>query len=634
MSSSELLGILKNIEDQSIEIMRRREEISRIRSFDLNVIIPNMKQILKTLVVLAKRVEAGIRPEQEIYGALLLEIAKILILSPENAKKTFEFIKKIFSTFPQVLSERALLFTVSALKYFVSASCEILFDDATKTIFAKALASEDIDLRNVGLDSLIYVLWKVPWATDHYMDLLNSIISNESDPLHDVLFERLSIIAEKSFLCVKPIVEKILEKHKDVSIMPQSVVKFIASLNIPIYKKDDLNRIGKLLEEIALTHKDREARILALVHLANLYKNAVLVEEKRRLLNVINQLVMQLSGSSMDIEVALACLKALSIPVWGNLEISEEILNRLIATYYTTSDSTIRYAFVDALFAVYSNLPQFFSPIAKFLIDELIRTTDTEFLKKLTDTLSAVIGSAPNRLIVEKILDDLLGLYDRSEEEFGPFLRLWVAENIFLPIAKIYPEVILDFADRLIEACKKTFDVSLYERFAYIAFEALRRFSKHENAVKLFVFILHPPSYEETYDTLLDMLANLAHRFQDSIVRNFDTLLRVYVAILKAQREVTDVRERYYVVDKAIKDLTRVLNVIRSALKPEVMHKYASLLLHMYATVPPDTLKDVEYVLKVSAADNRILNELKNAAQRIRVPPERLERLAQMGITG
>ena len=54
MSSSELLKLLGIIEDRSIDRERRLRELMRISRFDLNVIIPNMKFILKTLVSLAK----------------------------------------------------------------------------------------------------------------------------------------------------------------------------------------------------------------------------------------------------------------------------------------------------------------------------------------------------------------------------------------------------------------------------------------------------------------------------------------------------------------------------------------------------------------------------------------------------
>ena len=631
MSSSELLKLLGIIEDRSIDRERRLRELMRISRFDLNVIIPNMKFILKTLVSLAKYVEAGGVQEQEVYGALLLEISKVLVFSPENSRKTFEFIKKVFSTFPRVLSGRSLLYTVEALKYFISTNRELIFDGVVKEIYTKALWSKDLSLRREGLKSLLYVLWVVPWATNYYIDVLKPIMTNEGDPLHDSLFEGLGVIAEKSFLSVKPIVDMIIKSYDSPLKMPPAVIRFIASLNIPIYKKEDLKMIGGILEEVALKHKDVRIRGVAIISLANLYKNAVFIEEKRRLLKIIQTLVEETIGMSDGVNIALACLKALSIPVWGNVEVPHEIIRRLLNVYNWISDVATRFAFVDALFATYSNIPSIFPIVAEFLVNEIIRTVDTEFLKKLTDTLQAIISSALSKNVIEEVLRQVLGLYQLPEDKLGPFQRLWLAENILIPIARIYPEVILDFTEDLIKAYKKTFDVTLYEVFARVAFEALKRYPNHENARMLFRLLLSSPSYEETYDVMLELLANLAHKFQDELVENLDIIVKTYVAIRKAQKEITDIGERYYVVDKAIKDLIRILNAIRPVLKQESAQKCAALLIHIYVTAPPDVIRDAEYLLEMSKDSPLLFNALRDTIRKFKIPSEKIEKLRQLG---
>ena len=631
MSSSELLKLLGIIEDRSIDRERRLRELMRISRFDLNVIIPNMKFILKTLVSLAKYVEAGGVQEQEVYGVLLLEISKVLVFSPENSRKTFEFIKKVFSAFPRVLSGRSLLYTVEALKYFISTNRELIFDGVVKEIYTKALWGKDLSLRREGLKSLLYVLWVVPWATNYYIDVLKPIMTNESDPLHDSLFEGLSVIAEKSFLSVKPIVDMIIKSYDSPLKMPPAVIRFIASLNIPIYKKEDLKMIGGILEEVALKHKDVRIRGVAIISLANLYKNAVFIEEKRRLLKIIQTLVEETIGMSDGVNIALACLKALSIPVWGNVEVPHEIIRRLLNVYNWISDVATRFAFIDVLFATYSNIPSIFPIVAEFLVNEIIRTVDTEFLKKLTDTLQAIISSALSKNVIEEVLRQVLGLYQLPEDKLGPFQRLWLAENILIPIARIYPEVILDFTEDLIKAYKKTFDVTLYEVFARVAFEALKRYPNHENARMLFRLLLSSPSYEETYDVMLELLANLAHKFQDELVENLDIIVKTYVAIRKAQKEITDIGERYYVVDKAIKDLIRILNAIRPVLKQESAQKCATLLIHIYVTAPPDVIRDAEYLLEMSKDSPLLFNALRDAIRKFKIPSEKIEKLRQLG---
>lgn len=631
MSSSELLKLLGIIEDRSIDRERRLRELMRISRFDLNVIIPNMKFILKTLVSLAKYVEAGGVQEQEVYGVLLLEISKVLVFSPENSRKTFEFIKKVFSAFPRVLSGRSLLYTVEALKYFISTNRELIFDGVVKEIYTKALWGKDLSLRREGLKSLLYVLWFVPWATNYYIDVLKPIMTNESDPLHDSLFEGLSVIAEKSFLSVKPIVDMIIKSYDSPLKMPPAVIRFIASLNIPIYKKEDLKKIGGILEEVALKHKDVRIRGVAIISLANLYKNAVFIEEKRRLLKIIQTLVEETIGMSDGVNIALACLKALSIPVWGNVEVPHEIIRRLLNIYNWISDVATRFAFIDALFATYSNIPSIFPIVAEFLVNEIIRTVDTEFLKKLTDTLQAIISSALSKNVIEEVLRQVLGLYQLPEDKLGPFQRLWLAENILIPIARIYPGVILDFTEDLIKAYKKTFDVTLYEVFARVAFEALKRYPNHENARMLFRLLLSSPSYEETYDVMLELLANLAHKFQDELVENLDIIVKTYVAIRKAQKEITDIGERYYVVDKAIKDLIRILNAIRPVLKQESAQKCAALLIHIYVTAPPDVIRDAEYLLEMSKDSPLLFNALRDTIRKFKIPSEKIEKLRQLG---
>lgn len=631
MSSSDLLNILRFVEDRGSNLQERLEAISKIPQLDPNILVHNIKHILATLTSLGKYVEMGISEEHETYGALLIALSKVLKFTPEHVEKTLEFIKKIQTTFPRVLSGRALQMTLHALKEFISAKPEIIFDPDVKGLFKRALTSTEYSLRLHGLHSLIHSLWIVPWATNYYIDLLNSIISSERDPLRPILFEELGKIAEKSYLPVKPIAQMILEKYKSPADIPKYIVRFIASLNIPIYKREDLNTMGSLLEKISISHRDNEIRVISILGLANMYRNPTLTDEKRRLIKLLEQLSTELVEDPTNVELALACLRALSIPVWGSLEVPEDIVRNLLLAY-DRAQGQQRYLFIDAIFNVYSNLPYLLKPVLKFLINELARTTDFEFVRKLTDTLNAIASSAPERFIIEEIMKTTLMAYSLPEEEFGAFIRIWIAENILMHIAKTTPSIILDFADEIIDAYEKLPSVTLYEAFSRIFLQSLRISPEHKKATKLLDYILSAPNYEDTFDIVLRILLELVYKFKEYLANRLDTFDKVLDAMLKRQSEITDVRERYYVVVDAIKNLVRILNAISPAIKPENTTTYCDILLKMLANAPEDAVKDIEFLIKNFIVEPNRKTLMSARAKKELFPPDRLRVLKELGV--
>ncbi|MCR8453560.1 MAG: hypothetical protein NDP13_01015 [Crenarchaeota archaeon] len=631
MSSSSLLDVLKIIEDRELKIQERLAAINKIPQLDSNILIANIRRILETLTYLGKYVEMGIPSEQETYGTLLLILSEVLKLAPKYIDETFKFLRKIHEAFPKTLSERALTMTLHALKNFVGIKHEIIFDPYVKDLFRKALMSKEHYVRLEGLRSLIDSLWIVPWATSYYMDLLNLLISNEQDPLHATLFEELGKIAKKSYLPVRPIVQMLLKEYTIPTNIPKHVVRFIANLNIPIYKREDINSVGKLLEEIALLHKDSELGIISIFGLANMYRNPALIEEKQRLIKLLEQLSTEATKSA-NINLALACLKALSIPAWGDLEIPESIIEGLLSAYSKIQDPHQCHLFIDALFSVYSNLPRLSRLIIGFLVNELTRITDIELMRKFTDTLSAIASSAPQENIIKDILKFTLAAYNRSDEEFSAFMRIWVAENVLLRIARTNPRIILDSADELLDAYRKVPSATLYEIFCRIFFEALKLHPNHENAVKLLDYILDAPNYEETYDTILRIISELAHKFKEHLTEKLDKFSAILDVILRKQREITDVREKYYLIDNAMKNLARILNTINPAVKPEVLPDYCDILLLMLINASEDVLKDVEFLLKNFITESNKRSFLSEKAREKAIPPRGLEVLKRIGV--
>ncbi len=597
MSGIELIRTLERIKNMDLPREERLKAIVSLRNFDIPIIEPNIKVIILTMTELAKRVEGGQSEELEFFGVMLIQLSKIITLLPKHAKKVFNLIKLITRKFPRVMTGFGIVSFLISLENFFKAENELVFDDAVKDIIVKTiLKGTNIKLRARALETLFIALWNVPWALNEYMDIIKAIIDNPNDPLFDQLFEYLSIVAKKSFYTIRPILDGIFKKHADILEMPPSILYFLTNVVVPMRETDYLRMMKDILSDIALRHQNNKIRGSAIINLANIFRHPKFVEEKKHLL----QLIDSITAMEDDIDISIACLRALATCIWSKDAMpSRELIERISSIYYNIQDISKKKSFIDSLLQVYSNIPEVSDVIIAFAIKAIyLERENFEILVELQKMLSTIVSTEININTLRVFLRKLLELMKLPEEKLGVALRTMFLENIIVPLAKRAPDLIVEQADELIDVYNRTPGPTVFDDIAKIIFETLRRHSdKNENCVKLLNLLMNPPDLGSSYEDILKYLIGLAKRYQDEIAKNSDFVIDVFRTIKEIEVTITDPLEKYFAVDEAIKNLARLIVLIMPSISPEDYDTFAKTLATMYATERGDALRDILYAI-------------------------------------
>ncbi len=595
MSGIDLMRTLEKIKNTNIVRDERLQAIMSLKDFELTVIEPNLKMILLTLTELAKRVEAGNMEELEFFGVLLIQISRLLETLPKHIKKVFKVIKLIMKNFSSTLKGFGLVSLLTAFKHFFSGENELVFDEDVKAVIKKTIREGSAKIRERALETLFIALWNVPWALNEYMDIIKEIMENEGDPLYDKLFEYLSLIGKRNFYSVRPIVNALLERYPNSLDIPDGSLRFIANLVIPIRELEFLEKIRVVLEEVIIKHKNQKIRAMALVNFANNFRHPKFVEQKRRLIDIIKSL----TSVEENIEIIIASLRAISICIWRNLDPPVDLIKTLISYYDRIQDDDTKIMFLDTLLLVYSNIPESAGPIIEFAAGIInVEKGNMDVLWKLQEMLSTIAISEVNvsnlQLLAKKILD----LMKLPERELRVSIRVILLENIILSIAKREPRIILSLADDLIATYNQSPGVSIFDGVARIIYETLRRVAdKTDATLKLLNLLLNPPEIDATYETILKYLIGLGKKYSSEIAAYIDFITDVFRTIKEAELTITDPRERYFAVDEAIKNLSRLIVMIMHNILPEDYDSFGKILAAMYATQKGEQLRDVLYAI-------------------------------------
>ena len=199
------------------------------------------------------------------------------------------------------------------------------------------------------------------------------------------------------------------------------------------------------------------------------------------------------------------------------------------------------------------------------------------------------------------------------EDQFSVSLRVLLLEQVLLSIAKREPKVIVDLADRLIASYKTTPSVSVFDCVSKIVFEALRKFpEKNRECVKLLKLLFEPPEIEAAYDTILKYLVGLSTKYREEIAREVFFLADIFRTIKEVSVTIEDIRERYFAVVEAVKNLARLISIVMKDISPDNYDPFARIIVAMYATETGEPLRDILYTLIKSKEVPELFEHIKN----------------------
>ena len=631
MSGIELIGTLERIKKVDIPREERLRSIVRLREFDPTVIEPNIKTILLTLTELAKRVEAGDSKEIEFFGVMLIQLSKLLQTIPKHIKKIFDIIKLIIKNFPSVTKGFGLVSILTSLKYIFGIEYEVVFDETVKEIIENILLKSDsLSLRLKALETLFIALWNVPWALNEYMNVLKQIMETSGNPLFEKLFEYLSIIGKKNFYTIRPILDALLERYTDPLYMPVPVLLFLTNITIPIRETDYLEKMKDILRIVILRHKDKRVRSFAIVNFANIFKHPRFVEEKKILIGLIDTL----TSIEEDIDLIIACLRALSICIWKDIKPPDELIERLASFYHSITDIDKKKTFIDTLLQVYSNIPEAASVIINFAIEAIsTKSENIEILWELQRMLASIVASEIRTDTLYTLTQGILRLLKQPESQLSVSIRIMFIENVLSPIARRAPRIILDFADDILEAYRTAPSVSVFDDLAKVIYETLKGYpEKNDASIKLLKLLFNPPEIEATYELILKYLIGLSKKYQREIAENSDLIVDIFRTIKEIEVTLTDPKERYFAVDEAIKNLARLIVLILPEISAEDYDTFAKVLAAMYATEHGGAIRDILYAIIRAKDYPELFNSIINYLSKMTLSDVHKEYLKRIGV--
>lgn len=630
MSGIELVQNLEKIKDEKLSSKERLSAVARLSRFDPNILSPNVEPLIGVLRVLAERVLAGKRSEIEIFGAYLVQLCKISTMIPKQIDRIVTSLEKLFEKNKALLDiDYVFVALLVGSRYLIESEPAIIFDEFIRDVIVKGLHVTSVRIRLRALTTLFTGLWIIPWALNFYFEVIKELLEGKDRTLWVKTLEYLGILGKRNFYALRSIIDHMLSKYSSIEAMPREVIFFLADMQIPIREEDYIERISNYLKKAILSISDPEVQSRAIIGLATIFKHPKFVEEKENLLSLMWKVL-----SEPTFQKVLAVAYALAIPQWYKVHVDDKILRKLLQYYPQIPDSRSKKLFLDTLLLVYSNLEELSRIILEFLTGRITEVVnDMGLASSLFEVISSIVKSEVRKDNIRFLLKNIIDLLHRPVSEFSIAMRTIIIENILLPIASIAPDVFIEFAEDLKKAYEKARSYTIHDSLSRAIYEALRKYNQvNEKALMLMDIMFDTPNLEAFYDTLLEYLVGLAKKYSIGILKHINVLINTYKIIRKLASQITNPRERYFVIDKALKNLVRVIGLILPVAPKSLAPYVVKLLVAIFAGESGTAVMDALYVMKQSKDNPQVFSIIIDEVKAMSLPEEKLKLLESEGI--
>ncbi|MEX0568840.1 MAG: hypothetical protein Q6363_006735, partial [Candidatus Njordarchaeota archaeon] len=362
--------------------------------------------------------------------------------------------------------------------------------------------------------------------------------------------------------------------------------------------------------EIITKHVNVDLRAQAVVNYASIFKHPKFKHEKENLIRIIDTLL----SMEEDPKIVISCIRALSMAIWRGILPPEDLIKRLLDNYYKLSDNETKKSFIDAVLLAYASIPEISDAIIDFAMKAIVyEKNNIDITWEIQKMLASIASSEIKVDVLYKIANKVFDFLQLPEDQFSVSLRVLLLEQVLLSIAKREPKVIVDLADRLIASYKTTPSVSVFDCVSKIVFEALRKFpEKNRECVKLLKLLFEPPEIEAAYDTILKYLVGLSTKYREEIAREVFFIADIFRTIKEVSVTIEDIRERYFAVVEAVKNLARLISIVMKDISPDNYDPFARIIVAMYATETGEPLRDILYTLIKSKEVPELFEHIKN----------------------